>query len=293
MFDSPIFKDSETGIHEPEYEEEAAAALITLQYMIRDRQNADADGRLLTLVFSWCYLETGLKSFFHFRQDAAVLIPILTEDNSHFFIQARMISLFLSMIESAEGRSLFEHVYYEYRGLMHSIAMGILKDHHLAEDAVSEAFWRVARKFDILTDNIRRSVGKENLRKEDILCPQTKAFAVIVVKNVSLSYLKKQKKENTVFVEDEDLLDALHTRECSAVDEGPGPLDVLSGRETAEDIARAVNELNETLRHSMYLHVVLGLSIGEITDILGISYDTAKKRIQRGREKLQRKVERI
>lgn len=176
---------------------------------------------------------------------------------------------------------------------MHSIAMGILKDHHLAEDAVSEAFWRVARKFDILTENLRRSVGKEKLGKEDILCPQTKAFAVIVVKNVSLSYRKKQKKESTVFVEDEDLLDALHTGQCSAVDVEPGPLDVLSGRETAEDIARAVNELNETLRHSMYLHVVLGLSIGEIADILGISYDTAKKRIQRGREKLQRKVERI
>lgn len=293
MFDSPIFKDSETGNHEPEYEEETAAALITLQYMIRDRQNADADGRLLTLVFSWCYLETGLKSFFHFRQDAAVLVPILTEDNSHFFIQARMISLFLSMIESAEGRSLFEHVYYEYRGLMHSIAMSILNDHHLAEDAVGEAFWRIARRFDMLMDNLRRSIGKENLGKEDILCPPIKAFTVIVVKNVSLSYLKKLKKENTLFVESEDLLDALHAERCSAVDEELSPMDVVDGRETADNIAQAVNELSETLRHTMYLHIVLELSIGETADILGLDYETVKKRIQRGREKLQRKVGRI
>lgn len=293
MFDSPIFKDSETGIHEPEYEEEAAAALITLQYMIRDRQNADADGRLLTLVFSWCYLETGLKSFFHFRQDAAVLVPILTEDNSHFFIQARMISLFLSMIESAEGRSLFEHVYYEYRGLMHSIAMGILNDYHLAEDAVSEAFWRIARNFERLTGNLRTSSGIDTLEKEDVLCPEIKAYAVIVVKNVSLSKLKKQRRHREVLLDDEAKLDEIQNDLTGSVSIDQWAEDIQISREKVSDIASAIDELSETLRHTMYLYIVLEFSIEEISDILGIDYETVKKRIQRGRIKLQRKVGRI
>lgn len=255
--------------------------------MIRDRQNADADGWLLTLVFSWCYLETGLKSFFHFRQDAAVLVPILTEDNSHFFIQARMISLFLSMIESAEGQSLFEHVYYEYRGLMHSIAMGILNDYHLAEDAVSEAFWRIARNFERLTGNLRTSSGIDTLEKEDVLCPEIKAYAVIVVKNVSLSKLKKQRRYREV------LLDEIQNDLTDSVSIDQWAEDIQISREKVSDIASAIDELSETLRHTMYLYIVLEFSIEEISDILGIDYETVKKRIQRGRIKLQRKVRRI
>lgn len=51
-----------------------------------------------------------------------------------------MLALFLAVINSPEDRFLFETVYYEYRGLMLNIAKGMLHDHHLAEDAVSESF---------------------------------------------------------------------------------------------------------------------------------------------------------
>ena len=58
-----------------------------------------------------------------------------------------MLQLFLTLIEETTEKEKFEVLYYRYRDLMHYIAMAILHDEHLAEDAVQEAFFRVARNF--------------------------------------------------------------------------------------------------------------------------------------------------
>lgn len=195
-----------------------------------------------------------------------------------------MLALFLAVINSPEDRFLFETVYYEYRGLMLNIAKGMLHDHHLAEDAVSESFWRIAKSFDKVLKGFKDSLNKACLGKADIICPQMCSFVVIVVKNVTIDMLRKRRKEKTLFEENEQFLDCLgKTSEncCSAED-------FHLGKERIDEITNAVDNLSDTLRHTLYLYVVLELSIEEISCLLGCSYETVKKRIQRGRKELQK-----
>lgn len=52
--------------------------------------------------------------------------------------------VYLAMIEGPEERSKFEQIYEKYRALMFYRAKQILRDDRDAEDAVHEAFVRVA-----------------------------------------------------------------------------------------------------------------------------------------------------
>ena len=63
-----------------------------------------------------------------------------------------MLMIYLSIIETAEDRSLFEQIYYNYRKQMFFVANGILNDNFLAEDAVHEAFLGIAKQITLLQD---------------------------------------------------------------------------------------------------------------------------------------------
>ena len=49
-----------------------------------------------------------------------------------------MLTLYLSLIETPQDKTLFEQVYYTYRKQMYFVAKSILEDNFLAEDAVQE-----------------------------------------------------------------------------------------------------------------------------------------------------------
>ena len=72
----------------------------------------------------------------------------------------------LSELETVEARSKLEKMYKLYWDAMFATANGILKDQYLAEDAVQEAFLRIAR----------------NLSKvRDAASQEARAFAVVIV----------------------------------------------------------------------------------------------------------------
>lgn len=58
-----------------------------------------------------------------------------------------MLGIYLAMLDTPEEKSKFEVLYKEYRSTMYNHAYGILKDKHLAEDAVHNAFFEVNKKF--------------------------------------------------------------------------------------------------------------------------------------------------
>ena len=58
-----------------------------------------------------------------------------------------MLQLYLALIDEEWDLIRFEEAYYEYKGLLHYIAKKILQDEHRAEDAVQEAFLRIAKNF--------------------------------------------------------------------------------------------------------------------------------------------------
>lgn len=100
-----------------------------------------------------------------------------------------MLALYLSMIETEESKNKFEKIYDKYRDLMLYLANRILKEPHLAENAVHDAFLRLIKYI----DNI-----------DDIDCHKTKSLIVIVTESASKDIYNKHKR--MVYLENENAM---------------------------------------------------------------------------------------
>lgn len=170
-----------------------------------------------------------------------------------------MLSLYLSMLETSEERNKFEVLYHLHKRTMLYVAKGILKDDYLAEDAVHEAFIRVINHF--------IKIGEPN-------SPQTRYFLIVIVRNISLTMLEKQKK--TVLFED---LEPLGGMQSDLEDE---VFDTIE----CQKIVNAMEELPVQFRDVLYLRYVEEYKFSEIAPLLGLNQETVKKRAQRGKKKL-------
>lgn len=173
-----------------------------------------------------------------------------------------MLNLYLTLIDDDKDKIRFTKLYEQYRHLMFYIAKEILKDEHLSEDAVQEAFLRIARNF--------HKVG-------EILCPETRNFTVIITKNVALTMLRH--KHNDIDMD-------------SYIES--------SSSEITEDVFEAVSnklltkcilKLPEMYRDSLYLYHLYGYTFNEISNLLSVPVETTKKRTQRARFLLKELLE--
>ena len=83
--------------------------------------------------------------------------------------------IYLQMLETPEEKSLFEQIYLEYCGLMFHVAYEILHNEQDAEDAVHQAFVKIA----------------ENIKKIDApVCPKTHSYVVTIVEHQAIDILK-------------------------------------------------------------------------------------------------------
>ena len=53
------------------------------------------------------------------------------------------LQFYLSIIETPAERDIFDEIYHTYRHTMHHVAMGILHDYHLAEDATQGRYFSI------------------------------------------------------------------------------------------------------------------------------------------------------
>ena len=171
--------------------------------------------------------------------------------------------LYLSLLDNPNDHSKFTQLYNAYRYTMMYTADNILNDHQLAEDAVHDAFIRIAKNF--------HKVGPiEN--------PRTKAFVVIITRNVALSMAKRMGR--MIIRGDENILSYIADK---TTDRDFDKLDY-------ESIVKAIKELPLTYRDTLYLYTVEEYSIKEISEILQIGNEAVKKRLQRGRKILIDKI---
>lgn len=173
-----------------------------------------------------------------------------------------MLNLCLTLIDADEDKIRFTKLYEQYRHLMFYIAQDILKDEHLSEDAVKEAFLRIAKNF--------QKVG-------EILCPETRNFTVIITRNVALTMAKQ--RHNDV---DMDVYIETATFELTE--------DVF---ETVSNnlLIKCILELPEMYRDPLYLYHLYGYSFNEISSLLNLSVEATKKRTQRARDLLKTLLE--
>lgn len=174
--------------------------------------------------------------------------------------------VFLNLIDTEEEKDKFQKVYEKYGRLMHYVAASMLSEQVLAEDAVQEAFLRIAKNI----HKVKEADSKE-----------TKNFVLIITKNVSRDLIKKRKEE---------CIDIETLQQMEILGEIP-----LAAAQTAADrdgdriygaVIKNVMALPEQLKDVMYLELVHDMNKKQIAEVLGISHDAARKRSQRAKQRL-------
>ena len=165
--------------------------------------------------------------------------------------------IYLSLLDDQEDRSKFTLLYNTYRHTMMHTAYSILNDQGLAEDAVHDAFVRVAKNFG--------KVGAVN-------SPQTRAFLVIITRNVALTMAKRNGR--ALIFDEESTIYAIAD---NTTDKDFENFDF-------DRIVQVIRQLPATYTDIMYLNVVEGYSVKEISAIMELGTEAVKKRLQRGRK---------
>lgn len=163
-----------------------------------------------------------------------------------------MISAALAILETDEQRNELAEFYKENFEKLYSIAISKLHDQQSAEDALQDTFMRICRypqKF------------------FEIEVHKRLPYAVIIIKNVICNITKDKSKREY----DELCVDI--PRDALSVE------DVALGKIFSEELEEFICSMPEALRHAITLKITYGMTTRQIADVLGISEDTARKRI--------------
>ena len=170
-----------------------------------------------------------------------------------------MLAFYLSLVKTDEERSKMEALYNEYKRLMLFVGRRILRDQFLAEDAVHEAFIKLSRHLNGI---------------EEIKSHKTAHFIVIIVKHVSLDMLDKLKRRPATSFEDIECCYGIESNILDSIE--------------AHEIRSLIKQLPEIYRDALQLKVYYDLPDKAIADILCISNQALRKRLQRAREALKK-----
>lgn len=163
-----------------------------------------------------------------------------------------------------DNQNKFEQIYGKYRVLMYRVAYGVLNNRQDAEDAVQDAFVKI---YDHIDD-----IG-------EVDSPRTRSFLMVVTRNVCLNELRSRKHDSGEDIEELDV-----AAEVSVEDA------VLSELGVAR-IKDALGTLPVNYRDILYLTVFREYDLHGAAELLGITYENAKQRLQRARRKLAELLE--
>ena len=161
--------------------------------------------------------------------------------------------IYLQSIETEEDRSKFTEMYIEYRGLMYHVAYEILKHEQDAEDAVHQAFLKVA----------------EHMEKVDEpISLKTKSYVVTIVENRAIDVCRIKARHAEV---------PYNAETVGLQVEYTGPL----------GLARCLARLSPKYREVLILKHRHGFSNKEVAKMLSMSESNAIKLEQRAKCKLK------
>lgn len=163
--------------------------------------------------------------------------------------------VYLQIIETEENKSKFEQIYLEYRDLMYHVALRYLRNSQDAEDAVHQAFVKIA----------------ENIQKILPPCPKTRGLAVVIVRNQAIDLWRLRKSRQ------QELLNL--TADYELVEEGPGE---------ESRLAACLLKLSEPQRQVLLLKYHYGYTLKEIARMLDRTLSWAQKTDQRAKKQLEK-----
>ena len=171
-----------------------------------------------------------------------------------------MIEAALSVLENDKQRNELAAFYEQYKNRFFGIAYSKLHNPEEAEDAVQEAFLRVADN----PHSFFRMSDQERVR-----------FVDGIIRHVSVDKFNKSKINATVSIE--DLNDKIMSETIS-------PEEKYITDASADELVQFVLTLPESQRQALFMYVHQKLGYSEISKILGISEELARKRVSNARK---------
>ena len=157
-------------------------------------------------------------------------------------------------------KTAFTELVKKYQDMVFGLVYAILQDHFLAQDVTQESFIIAYSKLETL--------------KEPEAFPY---WLQRIAKRESIKALKMRKSVILL----QKMEDGSEARDVL-------PEEILERKETIQKIRAAMKNLPEGQRIPVILYHIDGYSQGEIADFLELKVNTVKKRIQRGRERMQK-----
>ncbi len=169
-----------------------------------------------------------------------------------------MLSLYLSMVETDEQRTLVEQLFFDYEQIMFRTAFAVLHNEQDTEDAVHEAFIRIISNID---------------RVRSIAPDKRKSYIIIITRNIAVDICRSRMKQ--VDMNDTDI-----------GDEGSDVERDVFGKYDCETLNSAISKLNDKLRQVLILYYYHEESTGSIAKMFGISEVAVRSRLFRARKAL-------
>lgn len=178
-----------------------------------------------------------------------------------------MLQFYLSMLETEEERTVFEQLYLDHRSAMYNIAYQNLHNRNDAEDAVQEAFLRIANN---------------SAEIFDVPAEKRRAFLYTLVKHISIDMFNKNISHKELQYNDE----------IDSEPEDAIPLDeALIGKLEREALIEFIMSMPPATRIAMQMKYVAGFTNNEIASALEISENTLRQRLFAGRRLIKEYAE--
>lgn len=163
-----------------------------------------------------------------------------------------MLNFYLSILETEEEKRKFGELYIHYKDDMHQIANGILNNEYDAEDAVHNAFERIANSF-----------------KSIMEIKNLKPYIVIVTKNAAIDIYNKNKNISENIDDIDEIKKSISINFFERVD--------------FEHLVNTIEQLPSKYKDIIYLHYFNELSIKACAKSLNITEGNAYKRVERAK----------
>ena len=178
-----------------------------------------------------------------------------------------MLILYMSFIDD-DKHHLFNKIYETYRKQMFVVARSVLENDEDSEDAVHDAFLRIAKNQMPLIQKIQDEVDLRN-------------YLLKSAKNAALDRLHRRNNTKAAYEAEYEYM--LSTRQNMSDNEF---VDRLCNEIEYNRVVKAISMLNPACRDAMYYHFVLEFSIPEIARLLNCKPSAAKQRLVRGKKLL-------
>ena len=177
-----------------------------------------------------------------------------------------MLLFYLSLIENPENYDDFERIYYKYRKMMYKVAKSHTNNHHLAEEAVQNAFVGIAKNIDKI-----KNFDEDYL--EIYLCKAAKncAFSVLRKEDKFLNRTVNYDTEFENIVISEDVLDKIYENELLSM------------------VVNYIKSIKQEYSDVLTYHFLHELTLKECSIVLNIPLSTVKTRLYKGQAMIQEK----